>query len=142
MSPDVSLRPMNLEDLPFLLEIRNHSSTRSQLENDKEFSLKECQSWFKKLPYPWFIIQDQFGNRIGYLRTKGDAIGVDIHPNHRRKGFAKAAFDNYLKDKKFACLEVFEDNFAINLYKKLGFKKKGKKKIIRGRNYIYMEYKR
>ena len=52
------------------------------------------------------------------------------------------AYELYLKDKDYASLWVFEDNFAKNLYEKLGFKLTGKSKIIRDRNYVYMEYKK
>ena len=36
-----------------------------------------------------------------------------------------ASYKEYLKDKKYATLWVFEDNFALDLYKKLGFKPTG-----------------
>ena len=79
---------------------------------------------------------------VGYLRTSGDEIGCDIHPKHRRKGYARLAYNEYLKDKDYATLWVFEDNFAKNLYESLGFKEDGKCKIVRDRKYIHMEYKK
>ena len=80
------------------------------------------------------------GLNVGYIRTNGDEIGCDIHPNFRRKGYARMAYEIYLKDKKYATLKVFDDNFAKNLYKKLGFTSTGDSENIRGRNYIKMEY--
>ena len=50
--------------------------------------------------------------------------------------------ENYLKDKTYATLWVFEDNFAINLYEKLGFIKSNKNKIIRNRKYSEMIYEK
>jgi hypothetical protein len=50
------------------------------------------------------------------------------------------AYEVYLKDKDYASLWVFEDNFAKNLYEKLGFVYNNNLKIIRERNYIQMEY--
>jgi ribosomal protein S18 acetylase RimI-like enzyme len=141
MKLNVSLRRMTLDDLAFLLEIRNEESTRNQLENDSIFSLIQCQKWFNSLEHPWYIIRNQNFVDVGYLRTNGDVIGVDIHPEHRRNGYARQAFELYLQNKAFASLEVFEDNFALDLYFKLGFQLTGKAKIVRKRKYVRMEYK-
>jgi|TARA_R110000744_G_scaffold199392_1_gene318625 ribosomal protein S18 acetylase RimI-like enzyme len=135
----MDIRPLNIDDLQFLLEVRNNESTRYNLENDNIFTLKECQNWFGKLKSPWYIIE-VMGLNVGYIRTNGDEIGCDIHPNFRRKGYARMAYEIYLKDKKYATLKVFDDNFAKNLYKKLGFTSTGDSENIRGRNYIKMEY--
>jgi hypothetical protein len=135
----VTLRPLTKEDLPFLLEVRNDYSTRNNLENNSIFTLEQCQTWFDNLKSPWYIIEiNRFA--VGYLRTNGDEIGCDIHPNFRRNGYAKMAYEIYLKDKTYATLWVFSDNFAKNLYLKLGFKETGEYGFVRGRNYIKMEY--
>ena len=136
----VTLKKLTENDLEFLLEVRNNNSTRVNLENDNIFNLSECQEWFKKNKPNWFIILNSDNDKVGYLRTNGDEVGCDIHPNFRRNGFARKAYQEYLKDKEFATLWVFEDNFAINLYKELGFKENGEFKIIRGRKYLKMIY--
>ena len=135
----VSLKPLTENSLPFLLEVRNDPSTLHFLENDSKFTLKESLKWFRQNHPKWFIIEI---NRVpvGYIRTNGNEIGCDIHPKYRRRGYAKMAYELYLKDKNYASLWVFEDNFARNLYKKLGFKVNGNSKLIRDRNYIQMEY--
>ena len=51
-----------------------------------------------------------------------------------------ASYKEYLKDKKYATLWVFEDNFALNLYKKLGFKFTGDVREERNRSVIRMEW--
>jgi RimJ/RimL family protein N-acetyltransferase len=137
----VTLRLLTKEDLPFLLEVRNDYSTRNNLENNSIFTLEQCQNWFDNLKSHWYIIEV---NRVsvGYLRTNGDEIGCDIHPNFRKKGYAKIAYELYLKDKTYASLWVFSDNFAKNLYLKLGFKETGEHEFVRGRSYIKMEYKK
>jgi hypothetical protein len=135
----VNLKPLTKEDLPFLLEVRNDDSTRYNLENDSIFTLEQCQVWFANLKSPWYIIEiNRFP--VGYIRTNGNEVGCDIHPNSRRNGYAKMAYEIYLKDKTYATLWVFSDNFAKNLYKKLGFKETRKHKNIRGREYIKMEW--
>jgi hypothetical protein len=132
---------LNKGDLPFLLEVRNDESTRKNLENDNIFNLESCEQWFENLKSPWYIIESD-GEKVGYFRTNGDEVGCDIHPNHRRKGYARMAYEYYLNDKDYASLWVFEDNFAKDLYKSLGFIPNGETKKIRERNYIRMAYER
>lgn len=137
----VKLSPLNHHHLPFLLEVRNDISTRSMLENDKIFTLEQCKSWFEKTHPNWFIIEV---NRVpvGYIRTNGDEIGCDIHPDFRRRGYARMAYEIYLKDKEYATLWVFEDNFAKILYTKLNFKDTEEVKFIRDRKYRKMVFKK
>lgn len=135
----VTLKPLLITDLPFLLEVRNHESTRVNLENDSTFTLNECEKWFGSLNSPWYIIEIN-NHKVGYFRTNGFEIGCDIHPDYRRKGYAKIAYEIYLKDKKYASLWVFDNNFAKQLYLNLGFKPTGNTKFIRERLYIQMEY--
>ena len=87
---EVRLHPLVKTDLKFLLEIRNHESTRSQLKNDTIFTLEECEKWFENLSSPWYVIVDEDLLRVGYFRTDGDVIGCDIHPNFRRMGYARS----------------------------------------------------
>ena len=133
------IRELNKLDLPFLLEIRNHESTRVNLEDDSIFDIDQCIKWFKTLTSPWFIIEVD-NKPVGYIRVKGDLIGVDIHMDFRKKGYAKQAFKEYLKDKEHAALWVFNDNFAKELYLQLGFFETGNIKDIRGKSYIEMNY--
>ena len=135
----INLRPLTENDLPFLLKVRNDDSTRQFLENNSKFTLKQSLKWFRETQPKWYIIEvNRFS--VGYIRTNGDEVGCDIHPNFRKKGYAKIAYELYLKDKDYASLWVFEDNFSKNLYEKLGFVTNGKSITIRDRNYIQMEY--
>ena len=107
----IKLKPLTKEDLPFLLEVRNNESTRKYLENDSVFDLQQCNKWFDDTQPKWYIILNKEEQKVGYLRTNGDEIGCDIHIEHRRKGYARLAYNEYLKDKDYATLWVFEDNF-------------------------------
>ena len=138
----VVLRPLTKEDLSFLLEIRNDYSTRDNLENNSIFTLEQCKNWFDNLKSPWYIIVNQQLEAVGYLRTNGDEVWCDIHPLHRKQGYAKAAYQEYLKDKTYASLWVFNDNFAKDLYLKLGFNETGDTYPLRDRIYLKMEYKK
>lgn len=135
----MNLRELSISDLPFLLEVRNNETTKINLENDSVFTLTQCEEWFSVNKPKWFIIEID-GNSVGYIRTNGDEVGIDIHPNFRRKGYAREAYKLYLKDKEYATLWVFVDNFAKNLYTELGFVENGNTKTIRGREYIQMVY--
>tara|TARA_R110000751_G_scaffold169054_1_gene275152 strand:- start:155 stop:592 length:438 start_codon:yes stop_codon:yes gene_type:complete len=135
----IYLKSLTESDLPFLLEIRNDDSTRCNLENNSKFTLKESLKWFRETQPKWYIILHQ-GVPVGYIRTSGDEVGCDIHPNFRRRGYAKIAYETYLEDKDYASLWVFEDNFAKEFYEKLGFYTTWKSKIIRERKYVKMEW--
>jgi ribosomal protein S18 acetylase RimI-like enzyme len=137
----MKLLPLSKEYLPFLLEVRNHDSTKKFLENNSVFTIDECKNWFSKLKSPWYIIFVD-DTPVGYIRTDGDDVGCDIHPKHRRKGYARLAYNEYLKDKDYATLWVFEDNFAKNLYESLGFIENGESKTIRDRKYVRMIWKK
>jgi len=138
----IQLRPLIKSDLSFLLEVRNDSSTRNNLENDSIFTLAQCEQWFLSTNPKWYIIVNEHLESVGYLRTDGDEVGCDIHPLHRQNGYARAAYNEYLKDKTFASLWVFEDNFAKKLYESLGFIETKLTKKIRNRDYIHMIWKR
>jgi hypothetical protein len=135
------LRKLEESDLPFLLEIRNEPTTRINLENDSVFTIENCTEWFSKTNPFWYIIEVD-NKRVGYIRTNGDVVGVDIHPMYRRMGYARETYKLYLKDKSYASLWVFSDNFVKTLYTELGFVENGNIKTIRGREYIEMIYKK
>lgn len=127
------------EDLSFLLEVRNHPTTREQLENNQVFSLEQCKEWYFSLKTPWYIIY--YNNiKVGYFRRNLDEIGCDIHPKYRNLGIAKKVYLKYLKNVNFASLWVFDDNFAKKIYEKVGFKEVEEFKIIRDRKYVKMIY--
>jgi GNAT superfamily N-acetyltransferase len=137
---NLKLIPLAEDHLEFLLEVRNDDSTRHFLGNNSVFTLENCKNWFKTLEPGWFLItfNDEW---VGYLRSNlNGEVGLDIHPNHRKKGYAKMAYQEWLKDKKFATLWVFEDNFAFKLYQDLGFKLTGNQTTLRDRKYIQMYY--
>jgi ribosomal protein S18 acetylase RimI-like enzyme len=137
----IHLRKLTKEDLSFLLEVRNDDTTRVFLENNSVFTFEDCESWFNKLSYPWFVILNENDERVGYIRTaENDEVGCDIHPKFRKKGYARSAYKEYLKDKSYASLWVFEENFAKNLYEELGFVTNGEEKIVREKKYVRMIY--
>ena len=139
---EIILKPLKKDNLRFLLLVRNGESTRTQLKNDVSFTLDECEDWFEKLEPSWLMIFNENSEEVGYLRIDGDLIGCDIHPDFRRKGYARKAYTEYLKDTDYAELDVFEDNHAKKLYEELGFVETGEYQILRGRKYFKMIYEK
>jgi len=137
----VKLRKIKESDLEFLLEVRNDETTRYYLGNDNIFNLEECTKWFKESKPKLLIIENESGNRVGYFKTNdSNEIGCDIHPDFRRKGYVRKAYQELLKENTDVSLWVFRDNFAFNLYTDLGFVENGESKEIRGREFIQMIY--
>lgn len=139
----MNLRKLEEKDLNFLLEIRNDGSTRTHLENDSVFTLDECKNWYKNLKSDWYIIEVD-SLPVGYIRTsESGSVGIDIHMNYRRRGYATQAYMIFMRDKKTANLWVFEDNeVAVRLYKKIGFEITNTHKTVRDKKYIFMRYKK
>jgi len=137
---EITLKPLNKNNLRFLLLVRNIESTRTQLGNDTSFTIEECIDWFEKLEPSWLMIYNENSEAVGYMRIEGDTIGCDIHPDFRRKGYARLAYQKYLEDTDYAELFVFEDNHAKKLYEELGFIETGEYEILRERRYLKMIY--
>lgn len=146
--PKVSLTPLQESDLSFLLEVRNHESTRAWLHHSSSYTAEEARHWYHQARPQWNIVRCESGEPVGYLRTsdwdhdaRSVAIGCDMHPNFRRRGFARAAFE-LLLDKLYGAgwhrvwLEVLPENEpALSLYRSLGFREEGcKRKAVRRDN--------
>ncbi len=146
---EIVLSKMTEKDLCFVNTTRNIPSTRLWLENNSEITLKETQEWFLISSPKWFIINHE-NQKVGYIRTSHDTgrsicVGCDIHPDFRRKGYAKKTYDiflDYLYKSGYVniWLEVFEKNEgALSLYKNLGFVILGKR-TVRKECYITMAH--
>lgn len=136
----IILTPLTEKDLPFLLEVRNNESTREHLINNSIFDLEQCIRWFNKNQPKWFVILNNEHQKVGYFKVDGKVVGCDIHPHFRRRGYARAAYKEYLKENKDVYLEVFSNHFIFNFYKEIGFEEIGSK-IIRNKRCVKMKYK-
>lgn len=162
-----SLRPVDYEDLGFLMDLRNHPETRKFLGNSGKVSMDGQKKWFSKLQTvddkQYFIFQfkklhsDKI-EKIGMIRihdidqtNKNMGVGGDICPSYRGKGYGKVMYDlifklGFEKMKMHRLwLSVIEFNtVARNLYKKKGFVETGVQReaiFQNGKyyNYIYMD---
>lgn len=134
----VSLRPMTIEDLEFVCEMRHDNETLKFLHDKRIFTLDQSREWFESYKPRWFIVLNNKNIKVGYMRISDDdtvnwtiKIGCDIHPKYRRNNYATLAYNELFKiliDEGYntVWLEVINDNYvAISLYEKLGF------------NYVY-----
>ena len=141
----IILSDIKKDDMFDVLEIRNDDSTRKNLENDTQFTLEQGYDWFDTTLPQWKMISVQnktsYYNNIGYVRIDGNTIGIDVHPNFRRQGIAKKAYNLMLPQKKEWQLWVFEDNTAKQLYEELGFYYTGDQGMKRDKLYLHMRYK-
>ncbi len=141
----ISLRPLHMNDLPIFLEIRNDCA--DSLHDNRRFTLCDTLRWWKRNwgSDPFAIMGalqyqaiDVGSEMVGYVRVQEDydnitvSLGVDIHKDHRRKGYAVAAYQElfkyYFGQRQFNRieLEVLVTNSAAEaLYYKLGFKPEG-----------------
>ena len=150
----MTFKPLTKEDLPFYIEVHNHPSTLKYLGDDKFITLKEAEKWFSGYKNMWYVISKD--EKVGIFKTlqpfdimdglclkRWVEIGCDIHPDYRRRGYAREAYKIVLDKlddigaKSF--LRCFFDNPALSLYKELGFEVNEKEtKIIYNRKYIKM----
>jgi len=144
----IKFREATIEDIPFILSIRNLDSTRKWLDNTQTFTIQEGERWFKKCKPIFYILSDNID--IGYFRTSdwdssSLCIGLDLHPDFRGKGLGTNSYNtmmSYLHEnhgiRRF-WLKVFSENIvALNLYKKLGFEIIDRD-VFEGRDRIIME---
>lgn len=146
---ELHFRPLQKEDLAFLLEVRNEC--REFLHDDRIFDLDEATRWFSdQKPDYWLIYLNDA--RIGYFRISNHSsehkrlyLGADLHQNYRGKGLGFLAWSNFLTfmfskyDVHKVGLEVLASNArAMNLYRKLGFQKEGIKRdeVFRNQQWI------
>lgn len=127
---DLTFPRVNITHAENILKIRNHKTVRPFLHNSEIFSMNDFVKWFNLQSPEWYMILWN-DIAVGYIRTSMEDnmpyVGIDIHPDYRRKGYAKAGYEKIFSIMKSRGhekigLAVLEDNIpAITLYKKLGF---------------------
>jgi RimJ/RimL family protein N-acetyltransferase len=134
----IKIRPLSELDLPFVGQVRHDPETLVYLHDQRVFSDEQMQTWFRTERPEWYIVEaDKLP--VGYLRTSARdrrnssiKVGCDIHPAHRRRGFARAAFGAFFERLKWegvhrVWLEVLPTNTgAVALYEGLGFLHEGR----------------
>lgn len=139
-----------MDDLPFLLEIRNEC--RGFLHDDRSFTPAESRRWFMEKRPDYYLIR-MGGEGIGYFRTGGHDpvagtidIGADLHRDFRGRGFARPVYGAFLvfvreryRVSKVG-LEVLSHNtVARALYAKLGFVETARRVGVTVRNGVMVD---
>jgi UDP-4-amino-4,6-dideoxy-N-acetyl-beta-L-altrosamine N-acetyltransferase len=138
------LRPMLEEDAQFIVEMRNNSKILNSLFSYKMITVQEHLKWYKNNLNNDNRIDLMIGEKddnkligtvnlvdIDYKNQKAE-FGIIIAESFWNKGYAYESSQRFI-DHSFnhfnlnkIYLEVLkENNAAINLYEKLGFKKEG-----------------
>lgn len=147
MKSELVIREMTINDISDFIRIRNEC--KEYLHDNSEFSVEQATSWFIKTTPKFYIIEYE-NKTIGYFRTSNWEkdklyIGCDIDVEYRGKGLAYESYLLFIEKLKKEYhikkiqLEVLSNNQrAINLYNKLGFKQIGvtDNKIIRNENTL------
>lgn len=138
----ITILPLEKRHLESLRRLRNNPQIWRCLTSVLPIDPKSQISWFRQLQSDknrkYFAIEKS-GQFVGVIRTdewdqinQSVRVGIDILPDHQRQGIATRAY-NLLLDYLFnqvninrVWLLVAQFNTpAINLYRKLGFKKEG-----------------
>jgi RimJ/RimL family protein N-acetyltransferase len=160
---DNTLDKQSIDDyLKFINEVRNEYAAKF-LHDGRVFSVEQTKNWFYsivcyyKKPEGYWIINDtnQSNNftKIGYVRVSNYSIqnqrlmiGIDISPAFSGKGYATKSFYKIIPylfktyNLNKISLEVLSDNDrAIHLYNKIGFKKEGVKRQDIVKNGIWLD---
>lgn len=141
----IRLKKLTQKDTSYFLEVNNHPDILYWMESDKPYQRKDVFAILVCNFVQWYVIYDdkeKVGLFTTYVTDNKLNIGIIIEEEHRRRGYAKKAFEIYLEvadqEKIDTYLSCFIDNFAVNLYKSLGYKRLDKDKKIRDRDYMYM----
>ena len=154
----IRLIPLEEKHLQPLRALRNSPETSPFLTSIMPVNESGQRVWFQNVSLDtskmYFAVEDTQKKFIGFVRcdewdrVNGSIrIGVDIVPQKRRQGYATSVYRllltylfHQLRIHRIWLL-VLESNIpAMNLYKKIGFKKEGIQRQAIFRNNRYQDY--
>lgn len=152
----MTIREVEAKDLEWLLSLRNDESTRKWLGCSDKLSFEEQVRWYvgmKNDSHKNYMIIEVDSDPVGLIRkdeidlnNASIRIGVDIHKNFRRNGYAYNAYRMLISDlfslgyHRIWLLVDEENSPAINLYKKFGFKEEGRQRDALNRQSGFRDY--
>ncbi len=134
---NVSLRMVEKQDLPLLLEWDNNIDFRGQFENPKQETMADLERLYDNMKdEQWFFIEKNDGTKIGFIshfpRAGETEIGYNIVPGQRNKGYATEAIriivDYLFLTKNIERIQANADPENFQSWKaleKAGFKREG-----------------
>ncbi len=155
----VGFRPIEESDLETLRLIHNDVSTLLQLGNADLIAPEQQVEWWKSLhrsrsQWRFSIVELATGAVIGMMRVgnieannRNCEVGLDIHPDHRGRGFGEASYKALLQylfehfNMHMVYLRVADFNGqGKRLYEKLHFVETGRYKEYFFRHGKYWDY--
>ena len=139
---DITIRPIHPKDVQAQYEMATHPAIARDTLNLPSMELAETQAWLgKQTPGRSRLVAEVDGKSVGFISlqhyqrprmTHAGSLGMFVHPEYWGRGIGskllEAALDtadNWLNLKRLE-LEVFTDNeTAVHLYQKFGFKTEG-----------------
>lgn len=93
---DVSLRIIEKQDLPILLEWDNNLDFRGQFENLRQETMADLEKLYDNIKdEQWFFVEKKDGTKVGlilhFLSAGETEIGYNIVPHQRSRGYATQA---------------------------------------------------
>jgi len=142
----ITLTKIDIADREYFLRINNEEYALRWMECDRPY---DDELFFHILHYPlvtWYIIKDgrkKVGLFTSYSVNNKLFAGIIIDEQHRRQGYARKAFEVYLRSTDSyptdTYLSCFIDQPAIELYRELGYVETGDAKMVRGKEFIEMK---
>lgn len=150
----ITLRKLTQEDYEFFISQVNNPSNLCWMESDRPYHREDFIAILNTNIVKWFVIvnsdfrkkeSENVGLFTSFIHQGRLNLGVIVDDKYRRKGYARKAFQFFLKEsdrnKLDTYISCFADQPALPMYKELGYKELDEKKEIRGKEYIYLERK-
>lgn len=153
---DLSMKPIEEEDLEKLRKLRNDPSTWKHLGSVGMISKEEQAKWFQSLRSSerYYLVETDLAVGIGLIRTdkidlvnRSIRIGADIFPGMRGLGYGTKIYDmllrycfDYLNMNRVWLLVLENNTIAQHLYRKLGFRLEGTMRKAIYRDGKYLDY--
>jgi len=148
----ISFVPIKFEDYDYFISLNNNPDNLKWMESDIPASREQFLRLLNHPTNHWYVVYDtnfrkmkkiKVGLFTSYLKEDELHVGIIVDKEHRRKGYATKMFKHFLKhtdDRRLdTYLSCFADNFAVKMYRKLGYKKLDEDIIVRGKRYIKMK---
>jgi len=83
------LRPMNMDDASFMLELKNYPETRQfAIQSHDEIKLEDHLKWLEKNIQFFQVIVNDYKNPVGAIRIQDKEVSIWIHQAYRNRMYA------------------------------------------------------
>lgn len=156
----VGIRPVEYEDLEFLIELRSYPEVWMNLGKIEMLTRYKQDKWYKSLydkgdgTKKYYVLMKEDKDPIGMVRTdeidyinSNMRVGGDILPNYHDNGYGADMMDliihygfDYMNMHRLWLMVLENNDRALHLYKKHGFIEEGVQRKAIYRNGEYLDY--